>query len=240
MQKILALKIENLTVTYDSKPVLLDLNLEVPSEKLVAIIGPNGAGKTTLIKSVLNLVQISNGNYSFPILGNELKNKIAYVPQSEGIDWDFPSTVLDIVMMGTYGSLGWIKRPSKKEKDLAIKALDKVNMLEYSNIQINKLSGGQKQRIFIARALVQDAQIYFLDEPLKGVDIQTEKIIIDVLKELRDDGKSIFIVHHNLQTVKEYFDWVVMINSQVIDNGDVDTTFNETNIQKTYKTSITY
>lgn len=232
------IEVHDLTVTYDEKPVLWDIELEIPNNKLVAIVGPNGAGKTTLLKSVLGLIKPISGQIVFhdqegkQIL--KLKNKIGYVPQSESVDWDFPATVFDIVLMGRYGHIGWIKRPSKKDKELVKEIIKKVGMEDYIDRQISQLSGGQQQRVFLARALVQDADIYFMDEPLKGVDIKTEKIIIDLLKELQKQGKTVIVVHHDLQTVPEYFDWVTVINRQIITNGAVSEVFTEENLSHAY------
>lgn len=230
-----ALQINDLTVAYSDKPVLWDIDLTVPKGVMMAIVGPNGAGKSTLIKTILGLIKPVAGNVL--ILGEEYKKvrkKIAYVPQRTSVDWDFPTTVADVVMMGTYGKLGWIKRPGNKEKELTINALSRVGMEHLAHRQINELSGGQKQRTFLARALVQEAEVYFLDEPLAGVDAKTEKAIIQILKELRDDGKTIISVHHELMTVKEYFDYIALINVRIIASGNVEDTFISENIKTTY------
>jgi manganese/zinc/iron transport system ATP- binding protein len=231
----LALSVNDLTVAYRDKPVLWDVDLEVPKGVMMAIVGPNGAGKSTLIKSVLGLVKSVAGNVL--ILGDEYKKvrkRVAYVPQRTSVDWDFPTTVIDVVMMGTYSKIGWIKRPGAKEKSLALNALKRVGMEDFANRQINELSGGQQQRTFLARALVQEADIYFLDEPLAGVDAKTEKAIIQILKEIRDDGKTIISVHHELMTVKEYFDYITLLNVRIIATGKVSDTFNAENIKTTY------
>ena len=230
-----AVEIHDLTVAYDSKPVLWDIDLTIPKGTLSAIIGPNGAGKTTLIKAVLGLLKITSGTIKFPVLGEEKwTNKIAYVPQNGSIDWDFPVTVLDVVMMGRYGYLGYFKRPGKKEEQMALDTLERVGMKAYANRQISRLSGGQQQRIFLARALVQQAEIYFMDEPFKGVDAQTEKVIVALLGELKKEGKTVIVVHHDLRTVEHYFDWVTFINLKILANGPVAETFNEANIARTY------
>lgn len=231
----IAVEMHDLTVAYDSKPVLWDIDLSIPEGKLVAIIGPNGAGKTTLIKAVLNLIKPVSGEVHFPMLeSNEIKNKIAYVPQSESVDWDFPATVLDVVMMGRYGHLGLFKRPGKAEKEMAMATLKTVGMEEYAKRQISQLSGGQRQRVFLARALIQQAEIYFMDEPFKGVDAQTEKSIVNLLKQLKKEGKTVIVVHHDLATVKHYFDWVTLINLKIIASGPVEETFTEENLQLAY------
>lgn len=237
-----AVKIEDLTVAYDSRPVLWDIDLTIPKGKLAAIVGPNGAGKSTLLKAILELVKPVTGSVEI-CLGEMSATKktsslIGYVPQNKSIDWDFPTTVLDVVLMGRYGQLGWIKRPSKKDVELAKTALAKVNMLEYANRQINKLSGGQQQRVFLARAIVQDAEIYFMDEPFKGVDIKTEQMIIDLLKEIRDAGKTVVVVHHDLQKIADYFDWLILVNLNIKASGPIEEVFTEENIIKTYNSAL--
>jgi manganese/zinc/iron transport system ATP- binding protein len=237
-----AVHIEDLTVAYDSKPVLWDIDLDIPQGKLMAVVGPNGAGKTTLLKAMLGLLVPVTGTVNFFKESEnnlrKLKNKVAYVPQSGSVDWDFPATVLDIVLMGCYGRLGFIRRPGKKEKEMAMECLQKVGMEAFSNRQISQLSGGQQQRVFLARALMQTADIYFMDEPFKGVDIQTEKAIVQLLKESRETGKTVVVVHHDLQTVPEYFDWVTLINIKVIASGPVEEVFHESNLKKAYRSSV--
>ncbi len=204
----------------------------------MAIVGPNGAGKSTLIKAMLDLIKPISGNVLFNGASYKSQRKhIGYVPQSESVDWDFPADALDVVMMGRYGELGWLKRPKAKDKELAMEALEKLGMGEYADRQISQLSGGQQQRVFLARALVQEADIYFMDEPLKGVDAKTEGAIIELLKELRDQGKTLIVVHHDLQTVEEYFDWVVLLNTQIIASGPVEEAFTDENIRKTYRST---
>lgn len=236
-----AVQIEDLTVAYDAKPVLWDIDLDIPQGKLMAIIGPNGAGKTTLLKAMLGLlVPVTGTVHFFQETDNslrKLKNKVAYVPQSGSVDWDFPATVLDIVLMGCYGRLGFIKRPGKKDREDALQCLYKVGMEVYASRQISQLSGGQQQRVFLARALMQTADIYFMDEPFKGVDIQTEKAIVLLLKELKESGKTVVVVHHDLQTVPEYFDWVTLINIKVIASGPVEEVFHEQNLKKAYRST---
>ncbi len=237
----IAVQIEDLTVAYDAKPVLWDIDLNIPQGKLMAVIGPNGAGKTTLLKAMLGLlIPVSGSVRFFEETENslrKLKNKVAYVPQSGSVDWDFPATVLDIVLMGCYGRLGFFKRPGKKDKENALQCLQKVGMEEYATRQISQLSGGQQQRVFLARALMQTADIYFMDEPFKGVDVQTEKAIVILLKELKASGKTVVVVHHDLQTVPEYFDWVTLINIKVIASGPVEEVFHEQNLKKAYRSS---
>ena len=234
-ERKLAISVDDLTVAYQYKPVLWDIDLEVPEGVLMAIVGPNGAGKSTLIKAILGIIKPIAGSIS--IFGKPYQQQrrlVAYVPQKGSVDWDFPTTAFDVVLMGTYGSLGWIKRLGQKEKKKALEALEKVGMLSFKNRQISQLSGGQQQRVFLARALVQDASIYFMDEPFQGVDATTEIAIINILKELRSAGKTLVVVHHDLQTVPEYFDWVTFLNVKKIATGPIKAVFNDDNLTKTY------
>ncbi|MGQ0793385.1 MAG: metal ABC transporter ATP-binding protein [Deltaproteobacteria bacterium] len=230
-----AIEVSDLTVAYREKPVLWDVDLTVSAGVLMAIVGPNGAGKTTLIKAVLGLVRPSAGQmliYGRPYA--ESRRLVAYVPQRGSVDWDFPTSVLDVVMMGRYGSLGWIRRPGGGERKAALEALEKVGMSPYAQRQINQLSGGQQQRVFLARALAQDAQVYFMDEPFQGVDATTEKAIVALLQELREAGRTVVVVHHDLQTVPEYFDSVMLLNVRCIASGPVSEVFTEQNLRLTY------
>jgi manganese/zinc/iron transport system ATP- binding protein len=230
-----AIEVEDLTLAYEEKPVLWDIDLHVPEGILMAIMGPNGAGKTTLIKSILGLLKPAAGTvriYGRPY--REQRHLVAYVPQRGSVDWDFPTSVLDVVMMGRYGSLGWLRRPGLKERELALEALNKVDMSHLAHRQISQLSGGQQQRTFLARALVQDARVYFMDEPFQGVDATTERAIVDLLKELRAQGKTVVAVHHDLQTVPEYFDWVTLINVHRIASGPVVEVFTDDNLRLAY------
>ncbi|MBW4829038.1 MAG: metal ABC transporter ATP-binding protein [Clostridiaceae bacterium] len=234
-----AVEANDLTVAYHKKPVLWDIDLEIPSGVLMAIVGPNGAGKSTLIKTMLNMIKPVTGETRFWGEAYEKQRKnIGYVPQRGSVDWDFPTNVLDVVTMGTYGELGWFKRAGKKEKEKAIKALEKVDMLPFADRQISQLSGGQQQRVFLARALVQNADIYFMDEPFQGVDAKTEKAIINLLRELRSMRKTVVVVHHDLQTVEEYFDWVTLLNKVIIASGPAEKVFNEENLMKAYKSKV--
>jgi manganese/zinc/iron transport system ATP- binding protein len=233
-QKI-AIAVDDLTVAYNYKPVLWDIDLSIPEGVLMAIVGPNGAGKSTLIKAILGIIDPIAGSVSIYGKPYEKQRKlVGYVPQKGSVDWDFPTTALDVVLMGTYGSLGWIKRPGRKERKIALESLEKVGMLSFKDRQINQLSGGQQQRVFLARALAQDAAIYFMDEPFQGVDATTEITIINILKELRKAGKTVVVVHHDLQTVPEYFDWVTFLNVKKIATGPVKEIFNDDNLTKTY------
>ncbi len=234
-----AIYIEDMTVAYDVKPVLWDIDLEVPKGVLMAIVGPNGAGKSTLIKALLGIIPLSTGIIRiFNKPYKTVRKRVGYVPQRNSIDWDFPTTVFDVVMMGRYGHLGWIKRPRRKDKDLVLEAIEKVGMGEYINRQISELSGGQQQRVFLARALVQDADLYLMDEPYQGVDATTEKAISNILKGFRNQGKTIVVVHHDLETVKDYFDWITILNIKLISSGPMEKVFTVDNLKEAYGGSI--
>ncbi len=237
---ITAFEIHDMTVAYHRKPVLWDIDLVIPEGKLVGIIGPNGAGKTTLIKASLGLVPLASGKveiYGEPYV--QQRHLVGYVPQRESVDWDFPVTVDDVVLMGTYRRVGWFRRPGKAEREVARTCLDQVGMLAYAKRQIRQLSGGQQQRVFLARALAQHARLYFMDEPFSGVDAATETIIVGLLQELRDEGKTVFVVHHDLQTVRDYFDHVILLNMRLVASGSTDATFTNENLQKTYGGRLT-
>ena len=235
-----ALEIHDMTVAYHRKPVLWDIDLAVPEGKLVGIVGPNGAGKTTLIKAVLGLVPLASGKveiYGRPY--QQQRHLIGYVPQRESVDWDFPVTVRDVVLMGTYGRLGWVRRPGRAEREIANRCLDQVGMSDFANRQIRQLSGGQQQRVFLARALAQDAPVYFMDEPFSGVDAATEAAIIELLQKLRSSGKTVFVVHHDLQTVRSYFDYVILLNMRLVACGPTESTFTPANLHETYGGRLT-
>ena len=230
-----AIEVTDLTVAYQETPVLWDVDLDVPPGVLLAIVGPNGAGKTTLIKAILGLVRPAAGRVLIYDKPYEVQRRtVGYVPQRGSVDWDFPTNVLDVVMMGRYGTLGWIRRPGKPEREFAMHALEKVGMQAYAPRQISQLSGGQQQRVFLARALVQDATVYLMDEPFQGVDATTERAIVALLQELRANGKTVVVVHHDLQTVTDYFDWVMLLNIRRIASGPVDQTFTPENLRETY------
>jgi len=231
----LALHVEDLTVSYHSKPVLWDIDFDVPPGVMAAIVGPNGAGKSTLIKSVLGLVPTVAGHVT--LHGRPYKaqrRRVGYVPQRSSVDWDFPTTALDVVTMGLYGRLGWLRRPGRRERDEAMAALELVGMQDFAKRQISQLSGGQQQRVFLARALVQKADVYFLDEPMAGVDATTERAIVDILRRLRDEGKTVIVVHHDLQTVRSYFDWLLILNVRVIAQGPVAEVYTADHLRKAY------
>ena len=234
------LEVHDLTVSYDKKPVLWGVDFSIEQGSLVGIIGPNGAGKSTLIKSIMGLVENSAGFSR--VFGRELsqmRNKISYVPQRGSVDWDFPATVFDVVLMGTYGKLGLFKKPRKADKEVAQQAINDVGLQGLEDRQISQLSGGQQQRVFLARALAQNADLYFMDEPFAGVDAATEKTIIQILKKLKSQNKTVLVVHHDLQTIKEYFDWVVLLNTRLIASGPTESTFTEKNLHETYGGKLT-
>ena len=232
------LSVKNLTVAYDGKPVLENISGEIKKGSLTAIIGPNGAGKTTFLKAIMGLLKPLSGEVTFGFEDKERKTKIAYVPQTGSTDRDFPVTVFDVALMGRYPHLGWFKRPKKKDREIAFEMLKKVGMEKYVHRQIGTLSGGQEQRVFLARALAQQAKLYFLDEPFKGVDAATEKVIVEMLREIREQGGTVVVVHHDLNTVKKHFDSVIMINKTLVCWGDTESCFNEKTVSKTFKTDI--
>ena len=229
------LAVHDLTVAYHRKPVLWDVELNIPEGTLSGIVGPNGAGKSTLLKACLELIPKTSGEAL--IYGKSYETQrdlIAYVPQRESVDWDFPVSALDVVIMGTYRKLGWLKRVTKIQKQQALEALEKVGISHLAQRQISQLSGGQQQRVFLARALVQEAEIYFMDEPFAAVDAATEQAIIELLQELNTKGKTVLCVHHDLATVSRYFDYLVLLNMRVVASGPTSETFTRENLQKTY------
>ncbi|QYX42539.1 manganese ABC transporter ATP-binding protein MntB [Bacillus inaquosorum] len=236
-----SVELDNVTVAYHKKPVLQEISLQVPEGKLIGIIGPNGAGKSTLIKTILGLVPRASGDIS--IYGKDYKDqrtRIGYVPQRGSVDWDFPTSALDVVLMGRYGRIGLLKRPKKADVEMAKAALEKVGMLDYAKRQISQLSGGQQQRVFLARALCQDADIYFMDEPFAGVDAATERAIMTLLAELKQKGKTVLVVHHDLQTAEDYFDWILLLHLRKIAFGPAENVFTIENLQKTYGGKLTF
>lgn len=235
MTKKIAIEVHDLKVAYEKKTVLWGIDFEIPQGVICGIVGPNGAGKSTLMNACLGLVPKLSGWVRF--FGEDFsgfRKKIAYVPQRDSVDFDFPISVFEVVLMGRYGHLGWIKRPGKLDKEIALDSLKKVGMEEFQDRHIADLSGGQKQRVFIARALAQEAEIFLLDEPFAGVDIATEKMIVDLLKKLAKKGKTVLVVHHDVYSVKEYFDWLVMLNVRLIGSGEVSQVFNRENLNQTY------
>ncbi len=232
--------IHAMTVAYHRKPVLWDIDYDAPAHKLIAIVGPNGAGKSTLIKACLGLVPRATGEVEF--WGESYarqRSRVGYVPQRESVDWDFPVSALDVVCMGRYRRIGWCLPVTRKHKRAALDCMDRVGMANYAGRQISQLSGGQQQRIFLARALAQEAELYFMDEPFAGVDAATEKAIVDVLRVLRERGKTVVVVHHDLQTVAEYFDEVILLNMRIVAAGPVGEFFTQENLRKTYGGKLT-
>jgi len=234
------LEIHDLTVSYERKPVLWDIDLSIPKGSLVGIIGPNGAGKSTLIKAVMGLLPLSSGYVKLMDKNlDEVRDKISYVPQRESVDWDFPISVFEVVLMGRYGKIGLMRRPSKKDKEIALQSLEQVGMSAFASRQISQLSGGQQQRVFLARALAQEADLYLMDEPFVGVDAATESAIITLLREMREAGKTVIVVHHDLQSAVEYFDWVVLLNMRLVASGKTKTTLTTALLEETYGGRLT-
>jgi manganese/zinc/iron transport system ATP- binding protein len=230
-----AIEIHDMTVAYDRRPVLWDVDVSIPAGRLIGVLGPNGAGKSTLLKAVMGLLPLAAGEvhiFDQPLNGN--RRKIAYVPQRESVDWDFPTDVLDVVTMGRYGALGLFRRPGRRDREIALACLDKVGMKAFAKRQISQLSGGQQQRVFIARALAQNAEIYLMDEPFAGVDAATERAIITLLQELRAQGKTVLAVHHDLQTVPDYFDHLLLINLRLVAAGPTAEVFTHEKLAQTY------
>lgn len=229
------LSIHDMTVAYQRRPVIWDIDYDAPPGQLIAIIGPNGAGKSTLIKATLNLVpQVSGEVRFFGEPYSRVRDRVAYVPQRTSVDWDFPVSALDVAAMGLYRRIGWFRSVSRKYRELAREALGRVGMADYAQRQIRQLSGGQQQRVFLARALAQNADLYLMDEPFAGVDAATERAIVEILRELRQSGKTALVVHHDLQTVTEYFDQVLLLNMRLVAAGPTATAFTEENLRRTY------
>ena len=235
------LEVRGLTVAYRDQPVLWDVSFEAPEGQLIAIVGPNGAGKTTLLKVVMGLMQPAAGRtavYGQPF--SRARQWVGYVPQRGSVDWDFPTDALDVVTMGLYGKLGWFRRPGRNERQTAMECLEKVGMADFAGRQISQLSGGQQQRVFLARALAQDAHLYLTDEPFAGVDYKTEQAIVALLRELRDAGKTVVVVHHDLGTVTEYFDRVVILNKELVAEGPVEDAFTRETVAAAYGGNVAY
>ncbi|MCI5083110.1 MAG: metal ABC transporter ATP-binding protein [Saprospiraceae bacterium] len=238
--KDVAVEFHDLTVSYDKKPVLWNIDMTLPKGALIGIIGPNGAGKSTLIKSAMGLLPLSSGYVRiFDKALDDVRRWVSYVPQRETVDWDFPTSVLDVVLMGRYARLGLLARPKKEDKEIAMNCLQKVGMEAYSKRQISQLSGGQQQRVFLARALAQEADLYFMDEPFAGVDAATESAILEVLQELTAQGKTVIVVHHDLQSAAEFFDWIILLNMRLIASGPIDQVFTNEYLQEAYGGKLT-
>ncbi len=234
-----ALSVDDLTVAYRGVPAIWDVDASIPEGVLLGVVGPNGAGKTTLLRAATQLIPRAAGSVRF--FGQPYErvlSQVAYVPQRGSVDWDFPTTVLDIVLMGLYGRLGWWRRPRARERRTAMDALAQVGMQDYADRPISQLSGGQQQRAFLARALVQDARLYLMDEPFAAVDAVTERAIVQLMQELRAAGRTVIVVHHDLQTVRRYFDWLLLLNIELVACGPTDEVFTAANLQRTYGGSI--
>lgn len=229
------LEIDQLSVNYDKTPVLWDLSLAIPEGKLVGIVGPNGAGKSTLLKAALGLIKPLSGEVLF--FGKPLKavrRRVAYVPQRESVDWDFPLTLFDLVLMGLYGKLGLLRRPSKKDRERVMEVLSYVGLELYARRQISQLSGGQQQRAFLARALIQEADLFLLDEPFAGIDVSSAQVVISLLKQLQQAGKTLCVVHHDLDEVPEIFDWALLLNMRLVACGPIEEVFTPELLRRTY------
>ena len=234
------LSVDDLTVAYHRKPVIWDVGFDLPAGSLVGVVGPNGAGKSTMMKAIMDLVPRVSGRVQ--VFGDSYKrnrHRVGYVPQRETVDWDFPVDALDVVTMGLYGKIGWCLPVRKKHRDLAMEALDQVGIGHLARRQISQLSGGQQQRTFLARALVQDADLYLMDEPFAAVDASTERAIVDILRAMKSEKKTVVVIHHDLQTVPEYFDHVVLLNMRIVAHGPVQDVFTSDNLQKTYGGRLT-
>ena len=234
------LSVYDLTVAYHRKPVVWDVSFDIPAGSLVGVVGPNGAGKSTLLKAIMDLTPRASGRirvFGAPYRQN--RRRVGYVPQRESVDWDFPVDVLDVVTMGLYSRIGWCLPVRAKHKKLAMAALERVGMAELAGRQISQLSGGQQQRTFLARALVQEADLYLMDEPFAAVDASTERAIVEILRGMKQDGRTAVVIHHDLQTVPEYFDYVILLNMRVVAAGPVDEVFTSENLQKTYGGRLT-
>jgi len=235
-----AVEVHDLTVSYHRKPVLWNVDLAIPPGQLVGIIGPNGAGKSTLIKAIMGLIPLSSGwvqVFGQPV--ERQRERVAYVPQRESVDWTFPVTAIDVVLMGRYGSVPWWRPIGRRNRDHARNCLDQVGMLPYADRQISNLSGGQQQRVFLARALAQESEVYLMDEPFAGVDAATESAIIKLLQQLRAGGKTVLVVNHDLQTAKEYFDMLILLNMRLVAFGSTEEVFTPQLLQKTYGGRLT-
>lgn len=234
------LSVHAMTVAYDRKPVLWDVDYDARPGSLIAIVGPNGAGKSTFIKAALGLVPLASGVVRFwgqPY--KAVRRRVGYVPQRESVDWDFPVSALDVAAMGRYGMIGWCRPVSRAHKRTALDCLARVGMADYAKRQISQLSGGQQQRVFLARALAQEADLYFMDEPFAGVDAATEHAIVDLLRDLKNENKTVICVHHDLPTVTEYFDQVMLMNMRVVAAGPVAAVFTQENLHRTYGGRLT-
>ncbi len=237
---MISLEAHNLTVSYDKQPVLWNIDFEVPAGNLVGIIGPNGSGKTTLLKAAMGILPADSGYMRFfgkPI--HEVRDRISYVPQRQSVDWDFPASVMDVCLMGRYRKGSIFGRLSRIDKEIATEALERVGMISFRNRQISELSGGQQQRVFIARSLTQQADMYLMDEPFAGIDAASEESILSILDSLKRDGKTVVMVHHDLHTAIEFFDWIVLLNTRLVSSGPKSDVFTEENLRTAYGSKLT-
>lgn len=240
MNEKCAIEVHNLTTTYGGAPVLWDVDFELPAGQIIGVIGPNGSGKTTLLKTIMGILEPSSGYVK--ILGgdlNRMRERVAYVPQRESVDWDFPASVFDVVMMGRYRNNNLFRRSNRTDIEIVNESIEKVGLTEFKKRQISQLSGGQQQRVFIARALAQKAEIYLMDEPFVGVDAATENSILTLLQEMKNNGKTVLIIHHDLQTVSDYFDYLVLLNSRLIAKGTPSEVLTEENLTNAYGGQLT-
>lgn len=240
IKKVPSLEVHNLAASYNRMPVLWDIDFQIPQGVLTGIVGPNGSGKTTLLRNIMGLMKADSGYVK--IFGedlNKVRERVSYVPQRESVDWTFPASVREVVEMGRYRNANLMRRLSKTDKEKVNIALEKVGMLEYANRQISQLSGGQQQRVFLARSLAQDADLYLMDEPFVGVDAATEEAILEVLSELRNEGKTVVIVHHDLQTAYQYFNWIILLNTRLVAAGPKEEVFLQENLREAYGGRLT-
>ncbi len=234
------LSVYDLTVAYDRRPVIWDIGFQIPPGSLVGIVGPNGAGKSTLLKAIMHLVPMTSGRIEiFGLPWNRNRHRVGYVPQRESVDWDFPISALDVVTMGLYREIGWCRPVNRRHRAAAMKALEQVGVADLAGRQISQLSGGQQQRTFLARALVQNADLYLMDEPFAAVDAATEQAIVSILRAMKQNGKTAIVIHHDLHTVPEYFDYVILLNMRIVAHGPVDTVFTRENLERTYGGRLT-
>lgn len=235
-----AVEFHDLTVSYNKKPVLWNIDMTLPKGALIGIVGPNGAGKSTLIKAAMGLLPLGSGYvHLFDQNLSEVRHKVSYVPQRESVDWDFPTSVMDVVLMGRYARLGLLSRPRKADKEMAMNCLRQVGMEPFISRQISQLSGGQQQRVFLARALAQEADLYFMDEPFAGVDAATEAAILSIMQKMTAKGKTVVVVHHDLQSAAEFFDWIVLLNMRLVASGPIERVFTNGLLQDTYGGKLT-
>ena len=235
-----AVEFHDLTVSYNKKPVLWNIDMTLPKGALIGIVGPNGAGKSTLIKAAMGLLPLGRGYVRlFDQNLSEVRHKVSYVPQRESVDWDFPTSVMDVVLMGRYARLGLLSRPRKADKEMAMNCLRQVGMEPFISRQISQLSGGQQQRVFLARALAQEADLYFMDEPFAGVDAATEAAILNIMQKMTAKGKTVVVVHHDLQSAAEFFDWIVLLNMRLVASGPIERVFTNGLLQDTYGGKLT-